>query len=89
MNAKKKKQSIRAYENGTGGGPPCETKLNNFDEQILNIIGEFCADGDPNLGEIGFSSSSQVPTTSTMALNRIDDPNDSNVGGEQGGEFNL
>lgn len=73
MNAKKKMQSIRAHQNRTGGGPPCDTKLNDFDQLILNIIGEFCADGDGNLEEIGFATSPQQIAVSPIALNPIDD----------------
>lgn len=71
MNAKKKKQLIRAYQNRTGGGPPCETKLNDFEHRILNIIGDFCADGDTNLEEIGFSSKQKNAADQPIALNRI------------------
>lgn len=72
MDAKKKMQLIRAHQNRTGGGPPCETKLNDFEQQILNIIGEFCADGDTNLEEIGFTSQQKNMTADEpIALNRI------------------
>lgn len=64
MNSKKKMQLIRVHQNRIN------TKLNDFDQPILNIIGDFCADGDTELDEIGFTSLQQNSVASPIALNR-------------------
>lgn len=57
METKKKVQKIRQHRNRTGGGPACSVVLSEFEETIISIIGDFCADGDSDLTEIGFDSS--------------------------------
>lgn len=54
MKTKEKVQKLRQHQNRTGGGPPSSLTLTEFDQQILRVIGESCADGDSNLNEIGF-----------------------------------
>lgn len=54
MKTKLKKQQIRQHRNRTGGGPPSDILLTEFDLKILQIIGETSADGDSKLEEIGF-----------------------------------
>lgn len=56
MKSKDKVQKIRQHRNRTGGGSPSRIVLTEFDERILAIVGEFVADGDPALEEIGFNS---------------------------------
>lgn len=55
QSTKSKVKKIRQHRNGTGGGPACNVVLTDFEESIVGIIGEFVADGDPDLDEIGFS----------------------------------
>lgn len=57
METKKKMQKIRQSRNRTGGGPPCEIVLSEFEERIVAIVGEFSVDGDSALMEFGFDSS--------------------------------
>lgn len=52
--AKSKVQKIRQHRNRTGGGPLCDVVLTELEESILRIVGEFVADGDPALDEMGF-----------------------------------
>lgn len=56
MKSKEKMQKIRQHRNRTGGGPPSDITLSDFDLKMLEIIGEACADGDSNLNEIGFDT---------------------------------
>lgn len=57
MDTKKKVQKIRQHRNRTGGGSPSNVVLSEFDERIVSIVGDFCADGDSSLTEIGFDDS--------------------------------
>lgn len=57
MDTKKKVQKIRQHRNRTGGGSPSNVVLSELDERIVSIVGDFCADGDSSLTEIGFDDS--------------------------------
>lgn len=47
---------MRQYRNRTGGGPPSEIKLSDFDQKLIDIVGLSNLDGDTKLLEIGFES---------------------------------
>lgn len=38
---------------GTGGGPPCSTKLTDLENKLLDTIGRIVVDGTPNMIEVG------------------------------------
>lgn len=50
------------------GGPPCDISLNEFEDRILVIIGESCADGDAHLDEIGFGDLSNSAGKHSLKL---------------------
>lgn len=54
MKAKDKVQKLRQHRNRTGGGSPSKIIFSEFEERLIEIIGDFVADGDPALNEIGF-----------------------------------
>lgn len=48
---KTKKSLLKRHQEGTGGGPPSHIKINDEDEEILEIIGKVAAEGDPHVKE--------------------------------------
>lgn len=47
---------MRQHRNRTGGGPPSEKTLSDFDQKLIDVVSLTNLDGDTNLFEIGFES---------------------------------
>lgn len=54
---KDKLKEIRQHRNKTGGGPPCNIVLTDFEERLISIVGLSSLDGDSDLNEIGLGNS--------------------------------
>lgn len=78
MAVKEKVKLIRQHRNRTGGGPPTTLVLTPFEERIKSICGSALLDGDPDVGEIGFTkpsnekSSDSGTVASTSSINEIE-----------------
>lgn len=59
-------KQIRQHRNRTGGGPPSEIFLSEFDQKMIAIVGISTIDGDTQLEEMGFDTTSNLKNNNTL-----------------------